>query len=200
MSLVGLSIPQPGPWAILRAGCRVVNLPLGAAPPKHRGEVLLHASASANLDAFDEANRRMLRAGVLPSGVSLPWSADLPRGGFVARATMVEVLHVDRCVRNPWLDPEEHTLAILLADVHVLPAFVPAPAPTTPGLPFMVDGDTFARALAMAEQATTAAEEAAVAEVWRTARRVGRGPRSKRLDGNGIAAVPGQQSLPVARA
>ena len=33
-----------------------------------------------------------------------------------------------------------------------------------PGLPFQVDGDTFARALALAEQATTAAEQAAVAD------------------------------------
>lgn len=173
MSMVGLSLEQPGPWSVLRAGCRVLNLPEGVAPPKHRGEVLLHAALVCPHDDFDEANRRMLRMRALPSGVLLPWRADLPRGGFVARARIVGVVSGD--AGDPWSLPG--VIGLVLADVSPLPAFVPAPAPTTQGLAFQVDDELFARALALATTATTDAELAAVADVWRTTRR---GPRSRR--------------------
>jgi hypothetical protein len=217
MSMVGVSFMQPGPWSVLCAGCRVLNLPERETPPKHRGEVLLHASLACPHDDFDDANRRMLRAGVLPSGVLLPWRADLPRGGFVARATLVDVVRVDHhghtwscghrpgpvvcawcgvympvgeCPKaSPWAARHENAVggaSVVLADVTPLPAFVPAPAPSTHGLAFHVDGDVFARALALAEQATTDADLAKVAEVWRTAKRPTRGPRSRRAAVGGV--------------
>jgi hypothetical protein len=186
--MVGLSLPQPKPWAILRGGSRVINLPAGMTLPRHRGEVLIHAAASVSHDAFDEANREMLSRGALPSGVLLPWRADLPRGGFVGKARIVDIVRVDietghaftdadRCfcklgdvacaAINPWLTPG--TRALVLADVEPLAAFVPARAPTVAALPFHVDGEVFDRALAMAMLATTDEELDAVAAVWREA-------------------------------
>ena len=213
LTMVGVSLAQPGPWAILRGGSRVINLPAGIAPPTYRGEVLLHAAQTCNHDAFDEANRKMLRAGALPAGVLLPWSADLPRGGFVARARIVDVvmtgvsgghrvnepgglcmlcggaqvLPPSVCrVTDPWATPGG--TAILLADVAPLPVFVPGPAPTTTGLAFQLDGPLFDRALAAAVAATTDAELAAVASVWREAPRSKRRARVASVEATGMEA------------
>jgi len=193
--MVGLSWVQPEPWAILAAGRRIVPVPSGLPVPRYRGEVLLHANVTCDPDAFDQANRWLLERGLLPPGVHLPWSADLPRGGFVGRAMVVQMLHIDSgtgcafasdrdapcafchpgdvacCERNQWLDPERATRVLLLADVAPLPAFVPAPAPSMPGLEFRVDGDVFLKALALATAARTEVEQDAVAEVWRVAPR-----------------------------
>jgi hypothetical protein len=181
MSMIGVSLAQPGPWSILRAGCRLIDLPACIAPPKHRGEVLLHAAQTCNHDAFDEANRVMLRSGVLPAGMCLPWRADLPRGGFVARATIGAVA-------------TDHVVgvgvryALILADVTPLPVFVPGPAPTTTAMLFQLDGDVFERALAAAVAATTDAELAAVASVWREAPRVRRCARAVSIETMGTEA------------
>jgi hypothetical protein len=65
-------------------------------------------------------------------------------------------------------------MRIVLADVTPPPAFVPAPAPTTHYLPLRVDGGLFARALKLADAATTEPEQRAVADVWEQPRRTKR--------------------------
>jgi hypothetical protein len=165
--VVGLSLSQPGAWSMLRAGCRVISLPTGSTPPRYRGEVLIHAAAVCSHDDFDDAVRRMVAHRLLPAGVRAPWRADVPVGGFVARARLLDVQWVEQA--SNFSDGQRHVAVFGYVDP--LPCFVPAPAPSTIAMPFELDGDVFAKALELASMVETDADLRAVSSVWKEAPR-----------------------------
>lgn len=135
-----LSGRQPWWWAITtktlaspkRIENRVMMTVHGPRPPtwhRHRGLVLLHASAGCTRRYYDEAVAWMRAAGVIQSLADVPPLAKMPRGGIVGRARIVGVIH-DRqsaedavlCVPNLdlrwWM---RDRWGFVLADVEPLP-------------------------------------------------------------------------------
>jgi hypothetical protein len=90
-----ISIRQPWAWAIVSAGKRVENRDWKH-PPRYRGPVLLHAAQGCTRDEYEKAWHRMASKGLIggivnPNAVYSPLLADLPRGGIVGRATLIDI-------------------------------------------------------------------------------------------------------------
>jgi hypothetical protein len=93
-----LSIKQPWAWLILHAGKDIENRNWQPRNPalRFRGTCLIHAGIAVQ-PISDE-----LRAWVKQtSGVDLPRSDDLPRGGIVGQ---VDVIDVVRASSSPWFE------------------------------------------------------------------------------------------------
>lgn len=109
---VVLSIRQPWVWLIL-AGVKPVENRVWAT--KFRGPILLHAAKGMTRAEYDEAQEM---AWGIQGDLTFPWPDELPRGGIVGMATIVD------CVpehRSPWFGGP---YGFVLEDVQALP-FVP---------------------------------------------------------------------------
>lgn len=136
-----LSGRQPWWWAILHAGKRIENRKWNT---HYRGPILLHAAKGCTDQEMREALEWMTDVGVVPRSV---WAEgpilDMPRGGIVGRARIVDVIPPWRAPllevatstaiekmyadRYPGVDPRWHMheqYGFVLADVEPLP-FVP---------------------------------------------------------------------------
>jgi len=118
-----LSIRQPWCWAILFAGKDVENRGWKRWNParKFRGQFLIHASQGMTRheykDALDDMHR-MSRTRPFPPGLTLPAFDDLPRGGIVGMARVVDILMDSP---SPWFFGP---MALQITDAQPLP-FVP---------------------------------------------------------------------------
>lgn len=94
-----LSIRQPWAWAILFAGKDIENRDWRT---DYRGPVLIHTGKGCTVDEYEDGLatfRHVGRQRPFPSGLTLPRLADLPRGGIVGEAEIVD------CVTrsdSPW--------------------------------------------------------------------------------------------------
>lgn len=110
-----LSIRQPWAWAILHAGKRVENRGWHC---RYRGPIFIHAAKGCTRDEYADCfffMRGVARQRPFPGGLVLPPLADLPRGGIVGRAEIVD------CVEDsddPWFVGR---FGIVLANVEPLP-------------------------------------------------------------------------------
>lgn len=135
-----LSIRQPWAWAIVHAGKRIENRARkdGKMPVvcRHRGPLLIHASAGSTQKEYEEVLTWMKRT-IDFWGLPVPPLRDLPRGGIVGVCNVVA--HIEPRVaawRDPdgtrpftgaeldaldfrWRKPESYGL--ILADVRPLP-------------------------------------------------------------------------------
>lgn len=93
-----LSIRQPWAWAILHAGKDIENR---SWPTKMRGRVLVHAGLGFDSSVSDDwigfIMRSAVRLGTPPS--SVPWAAELPRGGIVGTVEIVDCVSESA---SPW--------------------------------------------------------------------------------------------------
>src|ERR1700749_1780555 len=94
-----LSGRQPWWWAILHAGKRIENRVMHVrgrrTPPawhRYRGPILLHASKGCTAAEYIRAVDTMIAAGVVDHESAVPHFNDLPRGGIVGRARIVDVI------------------------------------------------------------------------------------------------------------
>jgi hypothetical protein len=91
--MLAISLRQPWPTIVLNAGCRVINR---GWPTDVRGPVLLHASKTlCDNREWAEAIDLLLSAHPFPRSVYIPLPADMPRGGIVGQAELVN------CVTAP---------------------------------------------------------------------------------------------------
>ncbi len=90
-----LSIRQPWAWAILHAGKNIENRTWNT---MFRGDFLIHAGA-----ALDKAAYQLMRLYPIP-GVVLPKAEDLPRGGIVGKAYLIDVMQPGSVVNVPWYE------------------------------------------------------------------------------------------------
>lgn len=94
-----LSIRQPWAWAILNAGKDIENRDW---PTKLRGPVCIHAAkgmTNREFDGFVDLARVMLREGHWKEGAWVPFPEDLPRGGIVGTAEIVDCVESSE---SPW--------------------------------------------------------------------------------------------------
>lgn len=105
-----ISIRQPWAWAILHAGKRIENRSWYC---RYRGPILIHASKGMTRDEYGdfrdyyegfECGRPELADPLHPrfgqsTRVPLPTMDDLPRGGIVGRAVIVDCISESR---DPW--------------------------------------------------------------------------------------------------
>jgi hypothetical protein len=94
-----LSIRQPWAWAILHAGKDIENRDW---PTKFRGPVCIHAAkgmTNREFDGFVDLARVMLREGHWKEGAWVPFPEDLPRGGIVGTAEIVDCVESSE---SPW--------------------------------------------------------------------------------------------------
>ena len=115
-----LSIRQPWAWAILHLGKDIENRAWAANNParRFRGEFLIHASSGmtrAEYREFLDVLVEITAARPFSSTVPVPAFADLPRGGIVGRARVVDVVTHHA---SPWFFGP---LGLVLADVAPLP-------------------------------------------------------------------------------
>lgn len=134
-----LSGRQPWWWAILHAGKRVENRRMivrGVVRPPtwhaYRGPILLHAAKGCTAHEFSFACNWMEQAGVVSTTHPMILD-DLPRGGIVGRARIVDVItpqeDIPPSFRRPyaegvdgrWHMPEQY--GFVLADVEPLPFY-----------------------------------------------------------------------------
>jgi len=118
-----LSIRQPWVWAILHAGKRVENRDWQPRNPglRFRGEFLIHASAGMTRREFEDCLAFMhdiSEQHPFPAGLTLPAFDELPRGGIVGKARVVDIVDVHS---SPWFFGPK---ALVLTDVQPL-EFVP---------------------------------------------------------------------------
>lgn len=133
-----LSIRRPWPWVILHLGKRIENRTWYCS---YRGPVLLHVAKGCTADEYVGAEEWMYRRNLLgdtrrtPMGdelseLWLPELADMPCGGIVARAEIVDCLRPHNGVdfkraqamgldRRWWHDQETH--GVVLAAVREIP-------------------------------------------------------------------------------
>jgi hypothetical protein len=96
-----LSIRQPWAWAILHAGKDIENRDWKdySRDIKFRGPFLIHASGGMTRGEYQEFVYLCDQQIKLPDGVVGPAFDMLPRGGFVGRARVVDVV---RESASPW--------------------------------------------------------------------------------------------------
>lgn len=118
-----LSIRQPWAWAVLHAGKDVENRDWKPANPgrRYRGAFLIHASSGMTRDEYEDCLDTLHAISERKSfanGLVLPAFDDLPRGGIVGQARVVDVV----------TDSDSHwffgPVGLVLADVRETP-FVP---------------------------------------------------------------------------
>ncbi len=100
-----LSIRQPWIWAMLHAGKDVENR---SWPTEYRGPIYLHASKVLDIDGKEWIRNQM--------GIKVP--GDLPRGGVVARALLVNCVKI---YSSPWFFGE---FGFVLREIEPVP-FIP---------------------------------------------------------------------------
>jgi len=107
-----LSIRQPWAWLILHAGKDIENRDWQPRNPalRFRGTCLIHAGIAVH--PINDELRAWVRA---TSGVDLPRSEQLPRGGIVGQ---VDVIDVVRESSSPWF---EGPCGLVLANAKPLP-------------------------------------------------------------------------------
>ena len=118
-----LSGRQPWWWAIMSAHKRIENRRWNTS---YRGPILLHAANGCTRDEYADALNWMIDADVLGC-VVCPKLDDLPRGGIVGRARIVDVIPPGTQFpfnRSPGIDmrwhmPEQY--GFVLDDVEPLP-------------------------------------------------------------------------------
>lgn len=115
-----LSIRQPWCWAILHAGKDIENRDWRPRNPGvwFRGEFLIHASSGMTRDEWSYCLATLHEISdthPFPSGLALPAFEDLPRGGIVGRARIVDAV---REHSSPWFFGP---VGLVLADVQPLP-------------------------------------------------------------------------------
>jgi hypothetical protein len=125
-----LSGRQPWWWAILHGGKRVENRRWNTA---YRGPILLHAAKGCTEDEYHDAFIWMTQRFGLDFGNRIPELEDMPRGGIVGRARIVDVIPPGG-IADAFLMPEargadrrwhmEEQYGFVLADVEPL-SFVP---------------------------------------------------------------------------
>jgi hypothetical protein len=124
-----LSLRQPWAWAILHAGKRIENRNWNT---HYRGPILLHAAKGCTRGEVIEAFDWMTGAGVVEHS-DWPGLNNMPRGGIVGRARLVDVIppgNLPPAFRpDSWssIDMRWHMdnqFGFVLADVEPLP-FVP---------------------------------------------------------------------------
>jgi len=114
---LALSVRQPLAWAILHAGMDVINRDW---PTSHRGRVLIHAAPimkQEDLISFLQAcaDPGHWLCGAIDAAGGLPRKDDLPKGGIVGEAEIVD------CVAShpsPWFSGPH---GFVLRDVKPLP-------------------------------------------------------------------------------
>jgi hypothetical protein len=123
--LPALSIRQPWAWFILNAGKRHENRDWSPHHPgrRFRGEFLIHAARGCTGLEYDEAvGFARIGCGVTPGRV--PRKEELPRGGVVGMARVVDFLEPGRggiCYNAlPWFTGPG---ALVLEDVRALPFY-----------------------------------------------------------------------------
>lgn len=118
-----LSIRQPWCWAILNAGKNIENRDWKRWNPAlhFRGPFLIHASKGMSRGEYAgclDYCQAVSRTRPFPPGLVMPSFDELPRGGVVGRARIVDIV---RESTSPWfMGP----LGLVLEDVCPLP-FVP---------------------------------------------------------------------------
>jgi hypothetical protein len=107
-----LSIRQPWAWLIVHAGKDIENRDWQPRNPalRFRGTCLVHAGIA--LEPISDELRAWVRA---TSGVDLPCSEQLPRGGIVGQVDIVDVV---RESSSPWF---EGPCGLVLASAKRLP-------------------------------------------------------------------------------
>jgi hypothetical protein len=108
-----LSIRQPWAHAIIHLGKDIENRDWKHAP-SYRGPILIHAALGCTREEYDGARDTI---GDLRNIDYLPDLADLPRGGIVGRARIVDVVIEHG---SPWFFGP---LGFVLADVEPLPFY-----------------------------------------------------------------------------
>lgn len=113
MSRIALSLRQPWAWAVIHGGKTIENRRWNT---RFRGEFLIHAAKGMGRDEYGDAVdfindvRESLvidwRANRVPDPI------DLPRGGIVGRARLVDVIQPcrvggERLCRHPWHMPDQ---------------------------------------------------------------------------------------------
>jgi hypothetical protein len=110
-----LSIRQPWAWAIIYAGKDIENRTWATT---YRGPVLIHASKGMTRREYEDCLAGLHHIGLthpFPTGLTLPTFEELPRGGIIGKARIVD------CVRSspsPWFFGP---YGFALADVEPLP-------------------------------------------------------------------------------
>jgi hypothetical protein len=118
-----LSIRQPWAWAIVHAGKDIENRDWQPQNPgrRFRGPFLIHASSGMTRDEYedclDTCHAISLRR-PFPTGLTLPDFKDLPRGGIIGKAEIIDVVDHDN---SPWFFGP---IGLKLSNVEPLP-FVP---------------------------------------------------------------------------
>jgi hypothetical protein len=118
-----LSIRQPWAWAILHAGKDVENRDWQRSNPglRFRGDFLIHASGGMTKDEYGDfldTAHHISAHHPFRLGLALPTFSELPRGGIVGRARVVDVR---REHDSPWF---VGPVGLVVADARPLP-FVP---------------------------------------------------------------------------
>ena len=96
---LALSIRQPWAWAIINAGKDIENRDWHT---NKRGPICIHAATGMTkreFDGFVDLSRALNRSGSWPDGAWVPFPADLPKGGIVGTAEIVDC--VERSA-SPW--------------------------------------------------------------------------------------------------
>jgi len=111
-----LSIRQPWCWCILHAGKDIENRDWKPGNPgrRFRGSFLIHASSNMTRDEYEDCLDTLHTvSGVRPflNGFSLPAFEQLPRGGIVGRASLVDIVTESE---SPWFFGP---IGLMLADI-----------------------------------------------------------------------------------
>lgn len=96
---LALSIRQPWAWSILRAGKDIENRDW---PTRLRGPICIHAAKGMTRDEYEDClatAHAISRTTPFPTGLTLPSPADLPRGGIVGTAEIVDCVSDSE---SPW--------------------------------------------------------------------------------------------------
>lgn len=115
-----LSLTQPWAWLVIHGGKNIENRRWNT---KLRGEFLIHAAKDFPVDQY---NKAIVTAMGIPGTPELPPPYDIPCGGIVGIASLVDVIPPsdlgEAYQGPPWHFPDQYGL--VLEDVHELP-FVP---------------------------------------------------------------------------
>lgn len=115
-----LSIRQPWAWAIVHAGKDIENRDWKPGNPglRFRGPFLIHASGGMTRGEYEDALDTMhgiSLTSLFPTGLTLPGIGDLPRGGIVGKAEIVDV--VTQSGSDWFFGP----IGLVIANVRALP-------------------------------------------------------------------------------
>lgn len=96
---LALSIRQPWAWAIINAGKDIENRDWST---KRRGPICIHAAKGMTGDEFNGFVRTIHGVSLVrpfPPGAAVPLASELPRGGIVGTAEIVDCVEASE---SPW--------------------------------------------------------------------------------------------------